>query len=65
MLRNLKAGPYFVLSWLVPFAPSKQHVEVEQEMAAVVSEEGSVLGIGDVAVDLERIEMVGKIHSAY
>jgi hypothetical protein len=42
----------------------EQHIEIKQEVPSIISKECSKLWIGDVAVHLEWIEVVGEIDSA-
>jgi hypothetical protein len=41
----------------------KKEVEVEAVAAVIIAEEDAVLGIGDIVVDKERVEMVGEIET--
>jgi hypothetical protein len=44
-----------------PKATSEKNIEVERKSPIVASKEAAILGITDVGVHLERIEVVGEI----
>ena len=43
----------------------EDHVEIQSEESAIVAKEDPGLWIGDVAVNIQRIEVIGQIETAH
>jgi hypothetical protein len=40
----------------------KEKVEINSELPIVTAEKSSILGISNIRVDFQRVEMIGQVH---